>query len=282
MDVQLILVPYDSAQHRWRMGLGPERLIDAGLESHLAAQGHRVAKFVATLDPPHAEIRTAFELMGIVAGQVRQALAQGRFPLVLSGNCNTAPGTLAGLTPASRGIFWFDAHGDCNTPETTLTGYLDGMGCAVALGWCWRGLAAALPGFHAVQAEHALLLGVRDLDPPEADLIAASALTALAPADLRRARLGAELARLKPQVGAAYLHCDLDVFDPSEGRANNLPVPGGLSAAEVEGLIREIGQAVPVKAAAVTAYAPEYDADGRVARAAFRLVDAIVAAAATA
>jgi hypothetical protein len=35
----------------------------------------------------------------------------------------TAIGTLGGLSPAPCATFWFDAHGDCNTPETTTTGF---------------------------------------------------------------------------------------------------------------------------------------------------------------
>ena len=48
--------------------------------------------------------------------------------------------------------------------------------------------------------------------------------------------------------------------------------------AELEATLREIGRSVPIRAAAVTAYAPEYDTDGRVARAALRIVEGLVAA----
>jgi arginase len=33
-------------------------------------------------------------------------------------------------------MVWIDAHGDCNTPETTLSGMLSGMPVAIALGLC--------------------------------------------------------------------------------------------------------------------------------------------------
>jgi hypothetical protein len=72
----------------------------------------------------HSSIRTAFELARRLATAVRSARTAGHFPLVLSGNCNTAVGTLSGLTPARRATFWFDANGDGNTPETTTTGFL--------------------------------------------------------------------------------------------------------------------------------------------------------------
>ncbi len=280
MEVELLLVPFDTALRGWRMGAGPEHLMDVGLVSYLAARGHDVEACLLMPDSRSApaEIRTAFELMRLVAERVRRALAAGRFPLVLSGNCSTAPGTLAGLTPRSRGVFWFDAHGDCNTPETTTSGFLDGMALATAMGLCWRQMTAAIPGFLPVQPDSVLLLGARDLDPPEADLISRSALTALSPTDLRTSRLDRELTRIRSRLDAAYLHCDLDVLDPTEGQANPFPAPNGLSVAEVEGFVRAIGQAVPLVAAAVTAYAPEHDVDGRISHAAFRMIEAMLAA----
>jgi arginase len=80
-----------------------------------------------TLISRQPEIGTAFERMRRVAVAVRTVRAGGQFPGLLSGNCNSAVGTHSALTPARRAIFWFDAHGDCNTPDTTTTGFLDGM-----------------------------------------------------------------------------------------------------------------------------------------------------------
>ena len=282
MDVDLLLVPYDTALRGWRMGAGPERLVAAGLVSRLEALGHTVALSVITperADP--AEIRTAFELMRAVARRVRAAVDGGRFPLVLSGNCNTAPGTLAGLTPASRAVFWFDAHADCNTPDTTTTGFLDGTSLAAAMGWCWREMTGTIPGFEPVADHNVFLLGTRDVDPLERDLLARSAVRVIPPESLRQDDLTRELAPLRPHVDAAYIHCDLDVLDPAEGQANPFPAAGGLTVAELEATLREIGRSVPVRAAAVTAYAPEYDTDGRIEQAALRIIESLVKVAAS-
>ncbi len=281
MEVELLLVPYDTGLRGWRMGAGPDHLVGAGLVSRLNALGYAVASSVVTpeRDGVPAEIATAFELMRLLAQRVRAARAAGRFPLVLSGNCNTAPGTLAGLTPLSRAVFWFDAHADCNTPETTTSGFLDGTALATAMGRCWRQMTSAIPGFQPVQDRAILLLGTRDLDPLEAELLSTSAVRVLSPASLRGPRLDDELASLRSDVDLGYVHCDLDVLDPGEGQANPFPVPGGLAVTEVERVVRAIGRVVPLKAAAVTAYAPEYDGDGRVARAAFRIIEALLAAA---
>ena len=105
MVVQLLLVPYDTARRGWRSGAGPEHLIRAGLVDHLRSSGHTVADLQvieSNSGGAPAEIATAFDLMRQVAVAVRAARAAGRFPVVLGGNCNTAVGTLSGLTPSRR------------------------------------------------------------------------------------------------------------------------------------------------------------------------------------
>jgi arginase len=195
---------------------------------------------------------------------------------VLSGNCNSAVGTLSGLTPARRATFWFDAHGDCNTPETTTSGFLDGMGLAMTTGLCWRGLGATVPGYQPVTADATFLLGARDLDPAEAGLLQGSGIAAIPveqiPEALPSLLAGAPLAQT-----LGYLHLDLDVLDPAVGHANYLPVPDGLSLSGLTGAITAIRARVPLGAAALTSYSPEDDHDQGVCRAAFAAIDAIVA-----
>ena len=279
MDIQLLLVPYDSGRRAWRCGAGPEHLIRAGLPAHLQRQGHIVtAIHIIEEDPayPPAEIRTAFELTRRLATAVRSARSAGHFPLVLSGNCNTAVGTLSGLTPARRATFWFDAHGDCNTPETTTTGFLDGMGLAMTMGLCWHHLGASVPGFQPVAAESTFLLGARDLDPPEAAFLQGLAITAVSVDQIPEGLPGL-LASVPLADSLGYLHLDVDVLDPTVGKANRLPVPDGLSLAHLTAAIAAIRARVPLGAAAITSYAPEDDNDQGVCRAAFAAIDAIVA-----
>lgn len=279
MDIQLLLVPYDSGQRSRRCGAGPEHLVRAGLPDHLRAQGHTVAAIQIIEDDsayPPAEIRTAFELARRLAVSVRSARTAGRFPLVLSGNCNSAMGTLSGLTPARRSTFWFDAHGDCNTPETTTSGFLDGMGLAITAGLCWHDLAATLPGFEPVSGKATVLLGARDLDIPEVGLLRGSGIVTV-PVNQIPEGLAGLLAGASLSDTLGYLHLDLDVLDPSVGNANYLPVPDGLSVPQLTAAVAAIRARVPLGAAALTSYSPEDDHDQGVCRAAFAAIDAIVA-----
>ncbi|HEY7481328.1 MAG TPA: arginase family protein [Gemmatimonadales bacterium] len=279
MNVQLLLVPYDSGHRGWRCGAGPEHLLRAGLQRHLERQRHVVTGVQVLEDDPakrSAEIRTAFELARRLAYAVRSARAAGDFPLVLSGNCNAAVGTLSGISPAERAVFWFDAHGDCNTPETTTTGFLDGMGLTTALGLCWRDLAATVPGFEPVLPRMSFLLGARDLDPAEASWLEQSEVTSI-PVGQVPDGLPMLLEQAPVADAIGYVHLDLDVLDPSVGRANYLPVPQGLSLEQLTGAIAAVRGRVPLAAATVASYSPEEDHDQGICRAAFAAITALLA-----
>src|SRR5215217_3258315 len=126
-----------------------------------------------------AEIGAAVDLDRQLANAVAAARARGAFPLTLAGNCISSVGTVAGLGAGPTGVLWFDAHGDFNTPETTIGGFLDGMALATVVGRCWTSLAAGVPGFVPVAEENVVLVGARDLDPAEAALLAASGVVHL-------------------------------------------------------------------------------------------------------
>ena len=279
-DVRVIVVPYDSGHRGLRMGAGPEHLVREGLAEALRTRG-RSPSF-ATVRPegdPPAEVATAFELHGLVSEQVRGALADGRFPLVLSGNCNASVGTIAGADPEGLGIVWFDAHADFNTPETTTTGFTDGMGLAIAVGHCWRKMAAGVPGFSPVAEEDVVLAGARDVQPTEVERLAASRVAVVAADRIGREGLRAlteTLDALDKRVGRVYVHLDLDVLDPAKaGKANGFAAEGGLGAEELLAALGLVRGRFDVVAAGIASYDPSFDADGRVLGAALACVGAL-------
>ncbi|MEJ2284871.1 MAG: arginase family protein [Desulfobacterales bacterium] len=168
MKIQIIKVPYDCGYKEQRQGLGPDRFQRHKIDRMLEADGHQVAilQIESQSDFP-IEIMTAFELNRLLADEVRRAIEKDIFPVVLSGNCNSCLGTIAGIGPDNLGVVWFDAHGEFNTPETTLSGFLDGMPIAIATGRCWKSVAGTIPGFHPLAEKNLILIGARDLDEEE-------------------------------------------------------------------------------------------------------------------
>jgi arginase len=274
VDLRIIAVPYDTAIRDWRMGAGPDRLLDCGLEDHLRAAGHRVRVERIQLPPdePTSEISTAFELAARLRDRVRAACSAGELPIVLAGNCGTALGTLAALADAEPGVVWLDAHGDLNTPETTGSGFLDGMALATTTGRCWTRLASTIPGFRPIPDDRVVLIGARDLDGGEMEAIGASAITHLPPSRVDDG-LSSALDTLRQRTATVYLHIDLDVLDPSVARANLYAAEGGLSLAQAEAVVHAVGARFELGAIALTAYDPSCDPEGRVPRAAFALLN---------
>lgn len=262
-------MPYDSGHADRRLGRGPGALLAGGLPERLRACGHAVEVVPLEAGQPFpTETATAFELNRRVAGQVRAATGRGSFPLVLTGNCISSLGILGGLGPEDTGILWFDAHADFHTPETTESGFLDGMALAVATGQCWRTVASTIPGFRPIPAERVALVGARAFDPGERERFVAAGGAVLDPTTIQRAgiqgALEPVLARLRQRASRLYVHLDLDVLDPSEGRANSYAAPGGLTRVQVRGVLSRARQRFAVAGAALSAYDPAEDPEGRV------------------
>jgi len=260
------------------MGGGPEHLLRNGLEDALAFEGRLIrVEVLETESLFRTEIATAFELVRLVSEQVRTAREKGAFPLVLSGNCNNTVGVVAGLAGRDEiGLVWFDGHADFNTPETTTSGLLDGMGLSIAVGQCWGPMAHAIPDFRPMPAENVVLVGGRGADPMEKERLQQSGATIVGEEAIRRVGkredLAAALDRLRERVRKVLVHLDLDVLDPEKvGAANGFVPEGGMDTEEVEGSIRAIRERFEIVSATVASYDPDHDREGRVLRAALGL-----------
>jgi len=188
---------------------------------------------VITADLPAGDVWAQLgELYSGLAAAVAGETGRGGRPVVVSGDCTTALGTMSGLQQAGieAGIVWFDAHGDVQTLETTTSGYLGGLPLRLLAGYRPELIAARL-GLRAVPERHITLAGARDLDPPE--------VTYLAGAQIRRSEVQ-ELDAAGLPGGLLYVHLDLDVIDPAQLPGLRLPVPGGPSPAQVTGALNAL------------------------------------------
>lgn len=187
-------------------------------------------------------------------GQLDDALRAGAFPVLVHGDCSIGMTTLpavAGHRHDAR-VLWLDAHGDFNTPGTTPSGWLGGMGLAAACGRWDPGLGAA-----AFASERVVLCGVRELDAGERGLLQASGVTIV----------GAALETLVYLQNAldgapVFVHVDPDVLDPSVFPAE-LPVDGGLTEEKLYDLLDAVSDGCEVLGLEIASFHAPEDATER-------------------
>jgi arginase len=280
-EIRLLAVPYEVGALRAGVGRGPERLIEAGAERALASRGAKVSVELVELKDDDrgrsgaSEAKSAFELISLLAAAVRRTIDEGAFPVVLSGSCFASAGVVTGLEESSPGVVWFDAHGDFNTPESSVDGYFDGMPLAILTGGAWRTMVSErevriVPESAVVQA------GARDFDPLEQLRLDSSSIHRLPPdAVASEDAVTRAVDSLEPAPTGLYLHVDLDVLDSEEAKVNIYSAPNGLSAAQLEAQVRSLLDTRPIRAVSLTAYDPECDSDARVPPIAVRLLEAV-------
>src|SRR5262245_14648845 len=164
------------------------------------------------------------------------ALAAGlpERPLVLGGCCCSHIGAVEGLH-ARHGrisVVWLDAHGDLNTPESSMTGNAWGMPLRRIL------------DSGAVEPEDVALLGARNLDPFEVDFLAGG--------EMRRED---GLDDVLDRAEAVYVAFDADVAEPSQLTVF-MPEPDGLMLDDVEAILRRAADAAPIVGAGLTGLRP--------------------------
>ena len=249
--VSILGVPLDLGQGRRGVDMGPSAIRAAGLGARLRALGVTVeddgdlnVKLPEThgVEDERARYASAIaETCRDAALVIRKRLAEGWTPLTLGGDHSLAMGALSGAASAIRergeklGLIWFDAHADMNTPETSPSGNVHGMPLAYSLG-LGTGVLASLAPEPAVAVRNAVLVGVRDLDAGERDLIERSGLRAITmrQIDERGIRAAVEEALAIARVGTGGFHVslDLDFVDPREAPGVGTPVRGGATYRE--------------------------------------------------
>jgi arginase len=165
-------------------------------------------------------------------GQIDDALEAGSLPILLAGECSIALTTLPTVLRhrPDAVVLWLDAHGDFNTPATTLTKSLSGMSMAGACGLWDAGLIA-----DAVPEDRVVLAGVRDLDAKEREALERSDVSVIGASPVET------LVAVKNALNGepVYIHLDLDVLDPAVFPARE-PAPNGLAPEKLYDLLEAV------------------------------------------
>jgi arginase len=250
--IHIIGVPLDLGGGRRGVDMGPSAMRIAGIGDQLVAVGCTVAD-KGNLPTPIPEtqrpadkkkkyIRDIAKVCQKLYETASKSLDAGAIPLVLGGDHSLAAGSVAASAAwvqrtASKpiGLIWVDAHGDMNTPETTLSGNVHGMPLAALLGKEPAELASI--GFSpSVLAKHTVLVGIRNLDDREKEQIRHSGVHVFTMKDIDRegiARIAERaLALASDGTGGIHVSFDMDVCDPAIAPGVGTPVKGGLDYRE--------------------------------------------------
>ncbi len=173
---------------------------------------------------------------------VSDALGRDCTPLVVGGDHSLAIGSVSAVARHHRqrgesiGLIWVDAHADMNTPETTPSGNIHGMPLAVLLGQGAEELTDLAGDEPAVAPEHVAILGARDLDEGERDLIRKLGVRAFTMSEVDERGAGPcmdeALERVSAGTAGFYLSFDLDALDPRHAPGVGTAVRGGLTFRE--------------------------------------------------
>jgi arginase len=255
--VHIIGVSLDLGGNRRGVDMGPSAFRIAGLGERLAALGATVVDagdLVAPIpetksfgDPQKKYIREIARVCDKLYKTSLAALEKGGLPLVLGGDHSLAAGSVAATAEFVRrdgnpiGLIWVDAHGDMNTPSSSSSGNVHGMPLASLLGPEPSELSR-IGGFTPkVRPEHTVLIGIRNLDEREKQIVRESGVRVFTMKDIDRAGIAvvAEQALVIAGQGTGGVHVsfDLDVCDPAIAPGVGTPVKGGLDYREAHMLM---------------------------------------------
>jgi arginase len=251
-DIHVIGVSLDLGGNRRGVDMGPSAFRIAGLSERLTALGGRVVDegdLVAPIpevksfgDPSKKYIREIARLCEKLYKTSLNVLDNGGFPLVLGGDHSLAAGSVAASADFVRrqqkplGVIWVDAHGDMNTPASSGSGNVHGMPLASLLGPEPAELSR-IGGFSPkILPQHTVLIGIRNLDAREKEIVRASGVHVFTMKDIDRSGIAAVVddALKLASNGTAGIHMsfDLDVCDPTIAPGVGTPVKGGLDYRE--------------------------------------------------
>jgi arginase len=250
--VHLIGVSLDLGGNRRGVDMGPSAFRIAGITERLVALGVSVVdhgdvvapipEVKAAGDPNKKYIRDIARVCERLYKTSLAALEKGDLPLVLGGDHSLASGSVAATADYVRredkplGLIWVDAHADMNTPATSTSGNVHGMPLASLLGPEPSELAR-IGGFSPkVLPEHTVLIGIRNLDSREKELVRDARVHVFTMKDIDRSGIAAvvDQALALAGTGTAGIHVsfDMDVCDPAIAPGVGTPVKGGLDYRE--------------------------------------------------
>ena len=281
MRIGLISVPMDLGADRRGVDMGASAIRYTGLDEKLRALGHEVVNLdpVAVSEPgtrspgdPH--LKYLEQIVGAseeLAARVRACIDDGAIPVTLGGDHSVALGSVSGAAGVYKrmGVIWVDAHADFNTTDTSPSGNIHGMILAALAGLGDPRLVnVGGPGPH-VNPQRITIVGARDLDPGERQLLREHHVHVWTMTDIDRRGMDAVITEALQVAtdGADGLHVsfDLDAVDPTEAPGVGTPVPGGITYREAQLAMEMIAESGKLTSLDMVEVNPILDRENRTA-----------------
>lgn len=160
---------------------------------------------------------------------------------LIGGDCGTELAPISYLNKRYGGdlaVVWFDAHGDLNSPATSVTHNFHGMPLRCLLGDGDESLLSHCSSL--LTPSQVIMAGTRELDPAEEVFIKEKSLTCASVEDMK-----SDMGLLVQMITSkgyrnVYAHIDLDVLYPDKYPWVQCPTEGGLDAGELMALLRDL------------------------------------------
>jgi arginase len=294
VNVHIIGVPLDMGTRRHGTDMGPNTIRYAALETRhsldeqLRQLGYTIIdEGNLAVAPPENDAMNDSHLRNLkpildvcerLAVVVEHSCGPDDFPVVLGGDHSLALGSVTGVVKSRGpvGILWIDAHGDFNTHQTSPSGNIHGMPLA-ALAGLGDDRLVYLGGFSPkVDPAHIAIVGARDLDPGERELLRQSHVHVFTMKDIDLWGLPSTIAEaLKITISGTngvHVSFDMDVIDPLEAPGVGTRVPGGMTYREAHLAMELIADSGKLTSLDITEVNPVLDQENRTARLAVELI----------
>lgn len=192
---------------------------------------------------------------------VKDALRKREFPLIIGGDHSLAMGSIAANMRSDRAILWIDAHGDVNTPQSSVTKRAHGMPLASLMGYGDQRFLDIIDHPY-LRPEQILLFGIRSLDDPEVIFLQQHGIRYITMSEINekgeQVCIEEVLDHCK-RFAHTHISFDLDSIDPAYCPGVSTPVSRGLHPSTPLNLIDQLFKTVSVSSMDIVEFNPILD-----------------------
>ncbi len=280
MNISIIGVPIFFGSDKRGVELGPKKLREKNLINILSENNHTVYDcgdlYVENIPeeekykshPNMKYLKPIVEVNKNLAHQVYSALTSNSFPLIIGGDHSLGLGSISGASKYydNLAVIWVDAHGDINTPETTISGNVHGMPLAAAMGVGFNELTDLYYKGMKIKPENVFIIGARDLDEGEKALIKSNNLNVYSTEDVSKMGMEKILEEVHSKIKnngiqSIHLSFDIDCLDSALVPGTGTPVKDGMDLEQAKYLLKYLMETNLVKSMDFVELNPLLDKD---------------------